>query len=267
MFLSFTPEEPFARRLIHSYGIIDANDDAWDSQPKRMISDTFPEIWISEDQEKFSWSRDGINLSTSEANGIWGSLNGYVDVSLPNIRVFFVKLYPWALQQLFGISPEFIADQFIPFNELKKEQVEYLIRLRHSSQFEIRTQALQYFIDQKIKSQGLPEADSERLFHHLFSAQGLGRVNDYSELFGWSRQHMFRFSKKHFGMSLKEMGQNFRIRALVDKKFENPEMSLTELAYCFGYFDQAHLTHDFYTLIGKSPTRFFNEQHLIRWHI
>ena len=36
-------------------------------------------------------------------------------------------------------------------------------------------------------------------------------------------------------------------------------MSLTELAYDNGYFDQSHFIHDFRSMTGLTPKQFFNE--------
>lgn len=59
------------------------------------------------------------------------------------------------------------------------------------------------------------------------------------------------------GTSPKQFSQIVRFRNLIDSYSNN--VSLTDIAYTAGYFDQAHFTKDFKAFTGQTPHDFFKQ--------
>lgn len=90
----------------------------------------------------------------------------------------------------------------------------------------------------------------------ILEEQGTITIYELSEQFGISRQKLNKVFSKYVKHTLKEFSVMVRTRASIEYKLENPHKSLTEIAYHFGYFDQAHFIRDFKKVCGVSPSSF-----------
>lgn len=96
------------------------------------------------------------------------------------------------------------------------------------------------------------------LCNYIYEKQGKVTVNQLSEYFEKSRQYLGKVFKKEVMYSLKKFIITVRILDLVKFKAKNPDISLTQLSYDYGYFDQAHFINDFKKVCGVVPLQFFN---------
>jgi AraC-like DNA-binding protein len=92
---------------------------------------------------------------------------------------------------------------------------------------------------------------------HIIERSGMISVNELSEYFDKSRQYLNKTFKQHVLYSLKKYITTVKILDLVKLKSKQPEISLTELAHQYKYFDQAHFIHDFKSVCGVIPSHFF----------
>ncbi len=93
---------------------------------------------------------------------------------------------------------------------------------------------------------------------YVYMQQGKVTVMELSDHFGKSRQYLGKVFKKEVMYPLKKFIITVRILDLVKYKAKHPEISLTELGYLYGYFDQPHFINDFKKVCGVQPTYFFN---------
>lgn len=79
---------------------------------------------------------------------------------------------------------------------------------------------------------------------------------------GYSQQHLNRILGKYAGMNAKGFQKIFRINAAM-QAMQNPsfDINLTDIAYQFNYFDQAHFIHDFKEMTGMTPKEYRTIQH------
>ena len=96
------------------------------------------------------------------------------------------------------------------------------------------------------------------LCNYIYEKQGKVTVNQLSEDFNKSRQYLGKVFKKEVMYPLKKFIITVRILDLVRFRAKNPDVSLTQLSYDYGYFDQAHFINDFKKVCGVKPLQFFN---------
>ncbi|MBA4746283.1 MAG: helix-turn-helix transcriptional regulator [Muricauda sp.] len=96
------------------------------------------------------------------------------------------------------------------------------------------------------------------LCNYIYEKRGKVTVNQLSEHFNKSRQYLGKVFKKEVMYTLKKFIITVRILDLVKFKAKNPDISLTQLSYDYGYFDQAHFINDFKKVCGVAPLQFFN---------
>jgi AraC-like DNA-binding protein len=75
-----------------------------------------------------------------------------------------------------------------------------------------------------------------------------------------SRRLERRFRQRH-GLSPKSFSRIVRFQNLLNLARQNNGRELLEHALALGYYDQAHLIHEFKTFSGKTPVEFFAQEH------
>jgi AraC-like DNA-binding protein len=95
-----------------------------------------------------------------------------------------------------------------------------------------------------------------RAWQLVAGSGGTVPVADVARTIGWTRQHFSRRFAAEFGLAPKlaaRVARFDRARRMISST--PPLVSLAQVAAVCGYYDQAHLTHDFVALAGCTPGR------------
>jgi AraC-like DNA-binding protein len=98
----------------------------------------------------------------------------------------------------------------------------------------------------------------------LHLEEGRFRLADLAEQCNLSGRQLQRQFQETVGMSPKALARVIRFEAIRRRLMFNPDQSLTALAHEFEYSDQAHFTHDFKELAGRTPREFAREMRRCR---
>ena len=90
------------------------------------------------------------------------------------------------------------------------------------------------------------------------AANGLLTVKDIYEALGISKSKLEHHFKKDIGLTPKEYCRIEKLKHFLKCRRNSPELSLTELTYIGGYYDQSHLIKEFKYFTGTSPKRFLD---------
>jgi len=93
----------------------------------------------------------------------------------------------------------------------------------------------------------------------ILDSKGMVKVKEISIHFKKTRQYINKIFKEEVMCSLKTFITSVKIVSLVKQKSKSEEQSLTELAYDYGYFDQAHFINDFKKVCGITPSQYFGD--------
>lgn len=91
----------------------------------------------------------------------------------------------------------------------------------------------------------------------LLDQAGQVRVEEIAERLKVQRRQLERKFSTAVGLSPKQLSKIVRLQATLKQLHQNPTLSLTELAYQNGYFDQSHFIKDFKNFTGMSPKKFY----------
>jgi AraC-like DNA-binding protein len=95
----------------------------------------------------------------------------------------------------------------------------------------------------------------------LVATGGAVNVADLAGEVGWSRQHLTRRFGAEFGPGPRLAGRVVRFERARRMLAGTPSfVSIAQVAATCGYYDQAHLTHDFVELAGCPPTALLAEE-------
>lgn len=91
--------------------------------------------------------------------------------------------------------------------------------------------------------------------NYILGRKGVLKVEKMAKDFGITRQSLHRYFVKHIGMGPKDLGKIWRINHFMD--LVNAQNSYTVSAIDAGFYDQAHLIHEFQNTFNQSPGDFF----------
>jgi AraC-like DNA-binding protein len=187
---------------------------------------------------------------------ILGLIPPYVLKYQDELTFFTIKFQPWMNHFFFGhISETGIVNLEEEYSALNS----ILNKIVNRDEFKnILKNSNQYFIDQNIEIS--PKVEMVKLIcEFIYDNKGLIKVKDISTHFGKFRQYINKVFKEVVMCSLKTFLTSVRIVSLVKQKSKLEELNLTQLAYDYGYFDQAHFINDFKKVCGVTPGQYFGD--------
>src|SRR5215475_9143545 len=98
----------------------------------------------------------------------------------------------------------------------------------------------------------------------LYHARGQFRVAELADYCHLSLRQLQRQFDQATGVSPKALARAIRFESIRERLMFNPNADLTDLAYEFGYTDQAHFIKDFKALTGKTPGEFALEMQQLK---
>ena len=129
-------------------------------------------------------------------------------------------------------------------------------RMEAVTSFRDGVHVLERFLLNKLSQQThLPIGPRLAAAVHPCQTRSLASLADRS---GYSERHLRRLFHREIGLAPKTFIRIVRVRSAASM-LRQSQRSLPEIAHIHGYFDQAHLTHDFVALLGVPPTRFAAE--------
>lgn len=90
----------------------------------------------------------------------------------------------------------------------------------------------------------------------LYREKGQFRISELAEYCNLSERQLQRQFQSAVGVSPKTLARTIRFEEIRNRLMFNPDASLTDMAYEFGYTDQAHFIRDFKEFTGKTPGEF-----------
>jgi AraC-like DNA-binding protein len=91
------------------------------------------------------------------------------------------------------------------------------------------------------------------LIYHKHGAIEVSALTEYTNLTERSLERKF---SEIVGYAPKTLSRVVRFNSVRNTLMHNPQVNLTDLAYQYGYYDQAHFIHDFHRFAGYSPSTF-----------
>jgi AraC-like DNA-binding protein len=186
-----------------------------------------------------------------------------VEILEPGVTIIGVRLRPGVASGLLRVSARDLRDAHVAIEDVAGRWGMLSARLSAATS---PRQALRAVLDQlamEATNGVAPDPVVQRCVQSLLP-HGAGGVGEAASDARVSDRHLRRLFDVHVGVSPKVLQGVLRLQGvLADIQTalngpQRPEASvrLASLASRHGYFDQAHLTHDFHRLVGASPGEF-----------
>lgn len=210
-------------------------------------------------------NQDGSSNVVGEGVFIAGQISVKTGVSLlPHTKAFMVQLNAQAAPLLTNCPFYQLTNSFASVTDLNKVLARKLngINLWDSSTLKREVEkALSGFLNPSKASAlitaGLNEMQ-KNTFNNNFS------INHLSAQLGCSPRVLEKQFRQHVGLSPKQTQIILKVRSVVDElQLAHSGNHLTQVAYRYGYFDQAHFIKTFKSVINTTPAKFDKQQYLL----
>ena len=192
---------------------------------------------------------------------ISGQMKGYHDVSYSGrLKIFAIYFYPHGLSMFLDIPLNELFNNSIPAQELLNKEIDALEdRLSLASDIKEQiTVTEEFLLNQLHKKADIHQFDRiQHTIHSINKSRGKIDINELAREVCLSRKQFERIFLEMIGTSPKQFLKIVRFQHAIHQKSIHTELSMTEIAYACGYYDQAHMINDFKTLSGLSPGKFF----------
>lgn len=227
---------------------------------QRIIPSGLPELTFYHNNRPKSLDSE---KSINENSIIYGHLKGFYDISITgSLSMFAVSFMPMGLRMFFRIP----ADEFFNLNvPLRYIVDDFSDRLEdalfNAGTFEEKVEITEKFFFYLLSK--APESyELKRITNTvqlIKNHKGSIPIDDLSSAACVGRKQFERIFSEYIGVPPKQFLKTIRLQNSLHIKHLNPSISLTELSYLSGYYDQAHMINEYKTLTGITPGQYFKE--------
>ncbi len=225
----------------------------------RAFADSCPEL-IFYYKGQFHRYVDVLKTERTFASGIYGQYEHHNRFKInTGFGLFGVYLFPYALPRLFGLAAKEISNQQLDIENLCGMEGKFLEeKMMLASNNFIRAKIISNFLYsrlQKIKNENNNIVNS---IHHIITTNNIASIPSLALSSNLSRRQFERKFIDYAGFSPKLFLRLVRFNSTI-KKNSAKIISLTKVAYDFGFYDQSHFIHDFKKFSGYSPGEYFKK--------
>lgn len=190
-----------------------------------------------------------------------GQLKDYYDIKVTgNLSLFSILFKPQGLSIFTNIPVSEFYNQNVPLRLIFPNDINRLEdKLSAASSFLERISIVEEFLFRQLLNTLNPNsARIENCINTINHSKGLVDIHSLASEACLSRKQFERTFSNYIGVSPKQF-LNIRFQNALHEKSKHKNISLTELTYKCGYYDQSHMINDFQQLSGLSPKEYFNE--------
>jgi AraC-like DNA-binding protein len=195
----------------------------------------------------------------SFSSGIHAQTNLHRKFSIQSdFGIFGVYLQPYSIPALFNMPSTEVVNEMPDLvsllGQVGKDLTEKMMLAKGNKQ---RLSIINQFLIERIA-----EFDRPEIIHatqKIIRTNGLYDVKELASQAYLSQRQFERKFKEYIGFSPKLFSRIVRFNALLPN-YKNEDVTLTELAFDFGYYDQSHFIHDFIQFSGYNPNTYFKRK-------
>ncbi|WP_307721632.1 helix-turn-helix domain-containing protein [Zemynaea arenosa] len=194
-----------------------------------------------------------------EQTGIWGVPTRYFEKTLTGQnRVLGLRFRPGAFRALLGRPLKTIQDVVLPLEDVfGADAAAHAAKVLAAPDDARMVAVANELLARVLPAQ--PDPQVERIAAILALAQDdpqLTRAEQLAERAGLALRTLQELFGEYVGVSPKWVLCRYRLHEAADRLAANAEVDLAALAQALGYYDQAHFTTDFQSLVGKTPAEY-----------
>lgn len=227
---------------------------------QRIIPSGLPELILYLDHKPKPLSK---NRSFEDHFLISGQQNDFYDIHISrNLSLFSVLFHSQGLSQFLAVPMDELLNHNVPLKYLNKSlSAELEARLSARDPFHRKVEIMEDCLVKSIsnKRKIYETGRIGNIMEIIRKTEGMIHVEQLASYACLGKKQFERTFSSTVGMTPKRFLKTIRMQAAIYRKSKAESMSLTELAYASGYYDQSHFINDFKAMTGYTPKQFFLE--------
>ncbi len=176
-------------------------------------------------------------------------------------HAFGIKFTPGGFYPFLGKPVSTLADTSIAVGEVFGRDAEALEGVILATEDEnAMVAAANDFLLQRLPQSDMKATLAGELVAQILRERDLLTVEDLAERSGMGVRSLQRLFSRYVGASPKWVIRRYRLHELLEQMHSGRQIDWAQLAVELGYFDQAHLIHDFKSMTGYAPTEYAHQQ-------
>ncbi len=202
------------------------------------------------------------NKSIDENAFIMGHLREFYDIRIAGrLSLFSIQFKPHGLSLFFDIPLNEFYNQNVPLKYIVGHDANELeTKLHEANSFDTRIKVVESYLlgllNKKLTNHHFNRI--EQSIQIINQTRGAVDINVLASEACLSRKQFERVFAQYVGASPKQFLRTIRFQNTINIKSDNKIVSLTDLTYSCGYYDQSHMANDFQKLSGMTPKQYFN---------
>lgn len=184
---------------------------------------------------------------------LFGQIKNYLDLTLPEGKLFLfgVNFHPWAAKNIWNINLNEVTDNSLALKDVPIPDLCFLEEeILESDGIAKQIQAVETFVRNRLSSSN--KQSLAPIVQNISKNPLTFSLSDYSI----KKRRIEQRFKSEIGISAKHFQRTIRVNKIIQRLIQFPEISLTQLAYEFNFYDQSHFILDFKKFTGCTPSKF-----------
>jgi len=168
-----------------------------------------------------------------------------------------IELTPLATRAVFGLPANELANVMVDAGDvLGNHGTELIERLASAADWKARFALLDEHLTARLPDRAPdPPAEVVEAWRRLTGDPAATNVASLAKDLGWSGRHLTMRFQQEVGLPPRQLRQVVRIERSSRLLRRGTHRTITEVAVASGYYDHAHMVHEWRSIVGCTPTR------------
>ena len=229
-----------------------------DPVKQRVLPDGCMEMIFHYGDNYQQYFEDGSSIIQPKSF-VFGQITKYIEIAPTGISgIISARFLPDGISPFLNMPLTTLENKAVPIIELFGEEGKKLEDcVINANDNYGRIKLIETFLFSKLTEQRTIDAITKSCVDLIFQSQGqIGSV-ELADKMNINRRNIERKFISTIGISPKQLAKVARLQATLKMLEQKKTVTLTEIAYENGYYDQAHFIKDFREFTGMSPKSFF----------
>ncbi len=261
------PPSPSLQRYLEAFWQIEAQQPFTNPTQEKILPDGCIEIIFNLADRFQRFHADGT-IEKQPRVLVVGQMRQHAAIApTGRVQLFGIRFRPSGAFPFLRLPLHELTDQILDAAEIWRDFVNELEeRLHNARSFAGKIRQAETVLLRRLQLEG--DRAVEALVDRIIATEGCRSVTMLAQDIGLSKRQLERRFQISVGLSPKLLARIIRFQKIF-KAIEETPHGWSNVALSCGYFDQAHLIHDFKAFSGQNPSAFLLEQtqmsaHLIR---
>jgi AraC-like DNA-binding protein len=255
----YTPHAAL-RSFIKCYWIMESDDLSFADHKEKILPDGSMEM-VFHYHDLYRQFKKGKEKIQSRSL-IVGQLKDYIEIS-PSGKagMVAVRFHPHGAYPFIKIPMDEFTEEAVDLSLVLKDASTIQEMILNACSHSERISIIERFLLQQLSGIQTLDPRMNASLDLITRYHGNLSIKELSHRVNLSERQVERIFRTGVGLSPKTLSRIIRLQNSIQMIQQGQVKNLTDLAYCSGYFDQAHFIREFRSFAGVSPSNYFTENY------